>query len=42
MIGRDSNDDMNGYGVWPYVGGVAAAVAICLIMFGLAKSIGGA
>ncbi len=42
MIGRDSKDDMNGYGVWPYVAGFAAAGVVCLIMFGLAKSIGGA
>jgi len=42
MIGRDSKDDMNGYGIWSYVVGFAAAGVICLIMFGLAKSIEGA
>ncbi|MDZ4135964.1 MAG: dihydroxy-acid dehydratase [Paracoccaceae bacterium] len=41
MIGRDSRNDMNKYGHWPYVAGVAAAALVCLIMFGLAKSIGG-
>jgi len=42
MIGRDSKDDMNCYGVWPYVMGFVVAGAICFIMFGLAKSIGSA
>lgn len=42
MVGRDSRNDMNSYGIWPYVAGVLAAGVICLIMFGLALSIGGA
>jgi hypothetical protein len=40
MIGRDSNDDMNGYGLWPYVAGVCLAGAVIFIMFYFAKSIG--
>jgi hypothetical protein len=40
MIGRDSDNDRNGYGVWPHLGGVAVAGVICAMMFVLAKSIG--
>ncbi len=39
MIGRDSRDDMDGYGVWPWVGGAVLALVIVGLMFGFAVSI---
>ncbi|MCO6384714.1 dihydroxy-acid dehydratase [Oceanicola sp. 502str15] len=39
MIGRDSHDDINGYGIWPWVGGIALAVIIIVLMFTFAQPI---
>lgn len=39
MIGRDSRDDIDGYGIWPWVFGVGLAAAILGLMFGLAAPI---
>lgn len=39
MIGRDSHEDINAYGIWPWVGGVAFAALIIFVMFTFAASI---
>ncbi len=39
MIGRDSNDDINGYGIWPWVLGLALACLIIFLMFAYANPI---
>lgn len=39
MIGRDSHDDINGYGYWPWVLGVALAALIVFLMFTFAQPI---
>ncbi|WP_299812360.1 hypothetical protein [uncultured Roseibium sp.] len=39
MIGRDSDDDINGYGIWPWVLGLVLAGVIILLMFTLAQPI---
>lgn len=39
MIGRDSDDDINGYGIWPWVFGVVLAGVVILLMFALAQPI---
>ncbi len=39
MIGRDSRDDIDGYGVWPWVLGLALVALIVGLMFGLATPI---
>ncbi|WP_417686642.1 hypothetical protein [Roseibium sp.] len=39
MIGRDSDDDINGYGMWPWVLGLALAGVIIFLMFTLAQPI---
>ena len=39
MIGRDSREDMDGYGIWPWIGGVALAGLLIWIMFAFANSI---
>jgi hypothetical protein len=39
MIGRDSRDDMDGYGKWPWLGGVALCAFLIFLMFQFAKPI---
>ncbi|WP_425098951.1 dihydroxy-acid dehydratase [Tropicibacter sp. S64] len=39
MIGRDSHDDINGYGSWPWILGVVLAVALIFVMFAFAQPI---
>ncbi|MBW4985569.1 dihydroxy-acid dehydratase [Mameliella sp. CS4] len=39
MIGRDSHDDINGYGIWPWVFGLALAALIVFLMFQYAHPI---
>ncbi len=39
MIGRDSREDMDSYGIWPWVGGLVLAAVIIGLMFGLAQPI---
>ncbi|MDA7430976.1 dihydroxy-acid dehydratase [Primorskyibacter aestuariivivens] len=39
MIGRDSHDDINGYGIWPWILGVALAAVIIIVMFTFAQPI---
>lgn len=39
MIGRDSRADRNGYGPWPWIGGVALAALLIWTMFTLANPI---
>ncbi len=39
MIGRDSRDDMDGYGKWPWVGGVVLGAVLIWMMFQFANSI---
>lgn len=39
MIGRDSSEDIDGYGKWPWVLGLVLAGVIIGIMFGLAATI---
>ncbi|MCG6903308.1 MAG: dihydroxy-acid dehydratase [Rhodobacter sp.] len=39
MIGRDSRDDMDGYGVWPWIGGVVLGLVLVWVMFHFANSI---
>lgn len=39
MIGRDSHEDINGYGVWPWVFGILLVCVIIGLMFAFAKPI---
>ncbi|WP_420324767.1 dihydroxy-acid dehydratase [Mameliella sp.] len=39
MIGRDSHEDINGYGIWPWVFGLALAALIVFLMFQYAQPI---
>lgn len=39
MIGRDSHDDINGYGVWPWIFGIFLAAVIIYLMFAFAQPI---
>ncbi|WP_417719001.1 dihydroxy-acid dehydratase [Salipiger sp.] len=39
MIGRDSRDDMDGYGVWPWLLGLVLVALITGLMFGFANPI---
>ncbi|WP_425073499.1 dihydroxy-acid dehydratase [Sagittula sp. S175] len=39
MIGRDSHDDINGYGIWPWVLGAVLACALIAVMFAFAQPI---
>lgn len=39
MIGRDSREDIDGYGPWPWIMGVVLAATIVGLMFGLASPI---
>lgn len=39
MIGRDSREDMDSYGIWPWVVGVVLALVIFSLMFILASPI---
>lgn len=39
MIGRDSDDDINGYGLWPWLLGAALAGGLIWIMFTFAAPI---
>lgn len=39
MIGRDSREDMDGYGLWPWIGGVALGLFLIWVMFQFAQSI---
>ena len=37
MIGRDSDDDINGYGFWPWILGLVLAALIIFVMCTFAK-----
>ncbi|MEP3049215.1 MAG: hypothetical protein ABJL55_19970 [Roseibium sp.] len=39
MIGRDSNDDINGYGIWPWLAGPSLGGLLVLVMFLVANPI---
>lgn len=39
MIGRDSRDDMDGYGIWPWIAGVLLGTLLIWIMFQFANPI---
>lgn len=39
MIGRDSRDDMDGYGIWPWIGGLVLAGLLIFLMFQYANPI---
>lgn len=39
MIGRDSREDMDGYGIWPWIGGLALAALLVWVMFEFASPI---
>ena len=39
MIGRDSKDDIDGYGFWPWIGGVVLAAVLIWVMFAFAQPI---
>lgn len=39
MIGRDSREDLDAYGIWPWVGGIAVAAFLIWLMFALAATI---
>jgi hypothetical protein len=39
MIGRDSDDDINGYGKWPWILGLVLAGALIWVMFTFAQPI---
>ncbi|MDF0601965.1 dihydroxy-acid dehydratase [Psychromarinibacter sp. C21-152] len=32
MIGRDSREDIDGYGIWPWIAGVGLALALIFIL----------
>jgi tetrahydromethanopterin S-methyltransferase subunit F len=37
MIGRDSKQDLNAYGLWPWIAGLLLAALLIGTMFALAK-----
>ncbi len=37
MIGRDSKKDLNAYGLWPWIFGLAIAALLFGLMFALAR-----
>jgi hypothetical protein len=39
MIGRDSREDIDGYGTWPWIAGLALAGLLIWIMFALAAPV---
>jgi len=39
MIGRDSDDDINGYGKWPWILGLMLAGVLIWVMFTFAHPI---
>lgn len=39
MIGRDTREDIDGYGPWPWIGGVAFAALLIWLMFHFATPI---
>jgi hypothetical protein len=39
MIGRDSREDIDGYGIWPWLLGFAMVAAIVWVMFTFAAPI---
>ena len=39
MIGRDSREDMDGYGVWPWIAGVLLGAALIALLFQFANPI---
>lgn len=39
MIGRDTRDDIDGYGIWPWLLGLVLIAIIFGLMFGLAHPI---
>ncbi|QDC11205.1 dihydroxy-acid dehydratase [Oceanicola sp. D3] len=39
MIGRDSHQDLNGYGIWPWVLGLVLVAVIITVMFTFAHPI---
>ena len=39
MIGRDSREDMDGYGIWPWIGGVVLGAVLVWLMFQFATPI---
>ena len=39
MIGRDSQEDRDAYGPWPWIGGLVFAAVLIMVMFKFAASI---
>lgn len=39
MIGRDSHEDINGYGIWPWALGLILSGLILFVMFNFANPI---
>ena len=39
MIGRDTREDMDGYGIWPWLGGVMLGAFLIWLMFFVANPI---
>ncbi len=39
MIGRDSRDDLDGYGLWPWLAGPLLCAALVFVMVYFANSI---
>lgn len=39
MIGRDSRDDMDGYGIWPWIAGALLGALLIWVMFQFANPI---
>lgn len=39
MIGRDSREDLDAYGPWPWIGGLALAILLIGVMFVFATPI---
>lgn len=41
MHGRDTREDVDAYGIWPWVAGVLAAALLTYLTFAFAAPIGG-